>query len=223
MKKFWQNAPSYCSKKLGVYEVRTNEYQQIVLACQKFRDSNSSALTTPKRHRYIGLITIREPIERSLSAIHQRCNVHSSDLDNETQGVCERCNYNEKGDQLFFEKIVKDTNDAYTGLKEFILSSPSSIDIPFYVLDMEHLSEFVGKLQDTIDKRVRNKFVDQDNRTFHFPKGKSNAEAAMKLCDFGMPSALMKQHHEALETYHGVWSGEYLSMHYQRTASNYPL
>ncbi len=202
--RFWPNVEKYCSKKLGVYEVRSHEYLQVVQACQ-----NSNATVT-KNHRYIGFVSIREPIERTLSAIHQRCNVHSSQLDPYTREACERCSYDDDTYKPFFEKIVNDTNAIYSGLKEHILSD-HSIEIPLLIIDNEQIDNFFGKLEDTVNQRFKKRFEkDPQNRSFHFPRGKANAEVSKKLCDFGMPSAMMKQHGIALDAYHWIWSKNYV-------------
>lgn len=207
---FWQNVSAYCSKRMGVYEVRPHQYQQVVQACQNYLQGRyNTSDATERNHRYIGLISIRQPIERTLSAIHQRCNVHSNNLDNVTRSVCERCDYSNDIDKPFFEKFVNDTNDIYTSTKKFMLSS-SAMGIPLYVIDNEHMTEFFEKSEEYLTDSLLHAGMYLPNNTFHFPKGKPNAEASQKLCDFGMPSALMKQHRDALNVYHWLWSGEYL-------------
>lgn len=203
---FWPNVTTYCSKKLGVYEVRPKEYVEVVRACQDFREKRFNASETTKRHRYIGLVSVREPIERTLSAIHQQCNVHSGQLHQDTHDICERCSYEEDADKPFYEKFVNKTNDAYIGLKETIILSDPKIDIPLYIIDNEQIDVFFEKLEDLISLRSMHYF----NRTFHFPQGKSNSEKSDKLCDFGMPSALMRQHRSSLQAYHWLWYGDYL-------------
>jgi hypothetical protein len=203
---FWPNVTKFCSKKLGVYEVRPEEYLEVVQACQDFRENHFNASET-KRHRYIGLTSVREPIQRSLSAIHQRCNVHSSKLDQKTREICERCSYEEVADKPFYEKVVNETNGVFSGMKEHILSDPG-IDIPMYIIDNEQIDEFFSKVEDIVNLRAK-KAERHFNGTFHFPAGKSNSEKPDKLCDFGMPSGLMRQHRVSLDVYHWLWSGDY--------------
>lgn len=204
---FWPNVEMYCSKKLGVYEVRSEEYQQVVQACQSLNDT-----VLPKQHRYIGFVSIREPIERTLSAIHQRCNVHSSKLDAYTRAACECCSYDDDAYKPFFEKFVNETNNVYIGLKQRLLSN-HLMDIPIYMVDNEQIDDFFSRLEDIVNHKFKETFEnDPHNRSFQFPGGKSNAEASQKLCDFGMPSALMKQHRVSLDIYHWIWSGGYLGI-----------
>lgn len=206
---FWPNVTTYCSKQLGVYEVRAEEYLEVIQACQGFREKEENNATETGRHRYIGLISVREPIQRSVSAIHQKCNVHSGKLDQNAHQICERCSYDEEGaDKPFYEKIVNETNAVYSGMKNNILSDPN-LDIPLYIIDNEHINDFFGKLEDDINLRAIGA-ARHFNRTFHFPQGKSNSENPHKLCDFGMPSELMRQHRASLQVYHWLWSGDYL-------------
>jgi hypothetical protein len=199
---FWPNVTKYCSKKLGVYEVRPEEYLQVVQACQDFRENDSET----RRHRYIGLISVREPIERSVSAIHQKCNVHSGKLLPKTHDICERCSYDNDTDKAFYDKIVNETNGVFTGMKEHLLSDPN-VDIPLYIIDNEQIDDFFWKLEDLLNLNLRAHKDYHFNGTFHFPDGKSNVEKSDKLCDFGMPSVLMRHHRTSLDIYHWLWSG----------------
>jgi hypothetical protein len=191
---------------MGVYEVRSHEYQEVLRTCQDFRRNqlrNSTSETTGRQHRYIGFVSVREPIQRSLSAVHQTCNVHQSSLRPEVRETCERCNYRVDGDKPFFEKYVSQTNNFYTGVKDLVHSNSDGGDIPLYVIDNDDINDMFQQLENAVNRRFKR---DRSNMTFHFPPGKKNSEATAKLCDFGMPSSLMKQHQPAFDAYHWIWS-----------------
>ena len=201
--KFRPHIKEMCSKRFGVYEVRSHEFQEVLRTCQDFQNemmnNNTEATGKDGQHRFIGFVSIREPIQRSVSAIHQTCNVHQSSLQQEVRQTCERCSYDIDDDKPFFDKYVNQTNNFYAGLVDMLVSdSLSVIDIPIYVVDNDHISDMFHQLESSIDRGLRER---GSNMTFHFPAGKKNSEAATTLCNFGMTSHLMKQHHQALDAY----------------------
>lgn len=205
--KFRKDPLKYCSMSMGVYEVRPEHYKEIIQTCQDLRMN----LTSPegekmnsKEHRFMGLLSIREPIQRSLSGIHQRCNVHSGKLDENTMSICKRCSYSGE-DESFYDSIVNNTNEVYVKMRDDLVLD-ASIDIPLFLIDNDYLSVFFANLESRIDSKLRSvgsKLV--ENSTFSFPRGKRNAEATSKLCNFGMPSKVMKNHQPALEAYRDLW------------------
>lgn len=203
---FWPNTSMYCAKRMGVYEVRPEDYKKVLQECTNLARVGPKST---KQHRYIGMISIREPIQRTHSGIHQRCNVHTSKLDNKTHDICERCTY-DGDDKGFYEKIVNDTNLVYKGMQG-ILSDPE-IDIPLYVIDNDDIDAFFTQLEESIAHHLNRAGLSLPNGTFQFPSGNANAEAKQKLCNFGMPSSLMKQHQPALQAYHWFWSGAFRTL-----------
>lgn len=195
MSKFRSNSTAFCSKRMGIYEVRPDQYTEVLQTCQQYAKSVDIPMI-----RYIGFISIREPIQRSVSAIHQRCNVHKSQLPTDIRETCNRCSYDVAEDRPFFESYVNQTNKYYRGLQQLMLSRPDK-QVPLYVIDNEDINEMFQSLEKTFTDRLAEH---GSNLSFHFPRGKQNAEAMEKLCDFGMPSSLMKNHREALDAYHWV-------------------
>eukprot|EP00934_Nitzschia_sp_Nitz4_P009455 Nitzschia sp. Nitz4//scaffold3_size479765//145490//146458//NITZ4_000063-RA/size479765-processed-gene-0.301-mRNA-1//-1//CDS//3329550647//9445//frame0 len=194
-KTFEQKTNKYCSKRLGVYEVKPEQFQQVIDTCTSITSNSSS--TRPRR--YIGLMSVREPIQRTLSAIHQRCNVHVSALKNETYETCSRCSYT-GDDMAFYDTFVNTTNEVYKSMKENLLQN-SSIDIPLYVIDNDDIDDFFHKIEVAITESSSFPL----NNTFHFHRGTANSENKEKHCDFGMPSKVMKQQRPALQAYHWLW------------------
>ena len=200
---FNKHVPKYCSMNMGVYEVKPHQFKQVIRACQEYLPQLKKK-DDRMQHRYIGLLSVREPIQRSLSGIHQRCNVHSSQLDKATRAICERCAYVDE-DEAFYNKIVNNTNDMYNGMQREILADPS-IDIPLFTIDSTHINDFFGKIESIVTSRLMKAGKITSNVTFKLPEGKPNAEKLEKICDFGMPSTLMKNHLPALKAYHWIWA-----------------
>ena len=200
--RFLPNITDYCQKQIGIYEVKPHQYQQVIQSCTNLYKKKAQP------PRYMGLVTIREPLQRTQSGIHQYCNVHTSRLDEVKKRICKSCQYDQddKDSMEFYGKIVNDTNNIYTELRG-MLHENSSVDIPLFVVDNTHLAE----LMDSIEHIFTHKLVEvgllQSNETFHFPNGKSNAEKEKKVCDFGMHSSMMKQHAASLKAYHWMWAG----------------
>ena len=89
----------------------------------------------------------------------------------------------------------------------------NAIDFPVYIIDNEQIDEFFTKLEYRVTQVFHDYFTrhpERNRSSYHFPNGKRNSEATEKLCDFGMSSALMKQHRIALDAYHWIWSRGYV-------------
>ena len=207
-RRFRPNVKEICSTRFGVYEVRAHQFHEVLQTCHDFQNEilNNTTETTGNdgQHRYIGFVSIREPIQRSVSAIHQACNAFPASLPQLMRQKCERCSYDIDDDKPFFDRHVSDTNKFYSGLVDMLVpDSLSVIDIPIYVVDNDHVNDMFQRLETSIDRELSEQ---GSNTTFHFPAGEKNTEAAIKLCDFGMKSSMMKRHQEALDAYHRIWS-----------------
>ena len=199
MKQKFQPA-TYCNKQMGVYEVKPKQFQYVLQQCSKYQ----------YQYRYLGLATIREPLQRTLSGIHQRCNVHSSRLDENTKRVCTKCQYDQDDPDTIniFGKVVNDTNNVYVGLKDLLLNN-SKLHIPLLVLDTIHITNFLNGLEGLVTDKLHSVGVLPKNQSFLFPQGTANAEKKKKICDFGMHSLMMRQHGPSLDAYHWLWAGFY--------------
>jgi hypothetical protein len=156
-RKFRTNTTKYCTMEFGVYEVRPWQYREVVETCRRqqstptppqqrrtvtssenmnitryyYTSSDNNNHSQSTRLEHIGLITIREPLERTLSQIHQQCNVHRSHLKPKEREICNRCQYTNNNDvegddnhgnddQSFFDHIANTTNKIYQEMKNMI-------------------------------------------------------------------------------------------------------
>lgn len=192
---FRKDPQKYCNMGLGVFEVRPGQYREVVETCQRIGGRGDK-----DRHReYMGLITVREPLQRTLSQIHQQCNVHSSHLKPKEQRICRRCRYDAGvgEDQSFFDHIVSSTNDIYRDMKDMVDVVPSSssknmsshdhhhhyLNVPLLVLNSEDMTDFFESLETHVGKIVPKKKVTTiDNQTiyedapYRLPRGRPNAQ-----------------------------------------------
>jgi hypothetical protein len=132
------NVTKYCvDTNFGVYEVRPQQYREIIETCTttaSHREHNDKNL------EYMGLITIREPLQRTVSQIHQQCNVHRTHLKFKERQICDRCKYsnytdtknydgivdNIDDDRSFFDHIANTTNEIYQEMKDMVDVNPDS-------------------------------------------------------------------------------------------------
>ena len=198
--RFRPNPEAYCSREMGVYEVQPIEFAEVIETCRRTASSNSNT--------FLGLISVREPLERTISAIHQKCNVHTLRLEEPTRSVCERCSYS-GNDSDFFDRVTNRTNEFYQGMKSII--NNATLDIPILILDNADISDFVYSIEMHATKILKRGNYLADNETFHFPSGKSNAQDKVpkKLCEFGMPATMMKHHATSLEVYRWITQARY--------------
>jgi hypothetical protein len=199
-KRFRPNPEGYCSNKLGVYEVKPHHFKEVIKTCQ--------SLPAMKNRTFVGMISVREPLEQTISAIHQRCNVHSAGLEEPVRSVCERCSYS-GNDTVFFDRITNHTNAIFQGM-ESVIENPAG-DIPLLILDNGDISDFFQSVESHATDALKRFGLLTANETFQFPTGRSNAQdkVAGRLCDFGMPATMMKHHATSLRIYRWITQGRY--------------
>jgi Sulfotransferase family len=155
----------FCSRKLGVYEVTAPQYQEIVATCRNLRPSDE----------YLPLISIREPIQRTISMINHQCN-KNFEFKNETeQAICKMCRYT-RDTAWFWKQFVDQTNTIYLELEQMLTTQKKSNQNAF-LLDSVMIDPFLKLLGRVMEVNVT--------------IGKSNKQKT-HVCNFGMTSAMMK-------------------------------
>jgi hypothetical protein len=196
--KFRPNPYRHCNQKMSVYEVRPHQYQEVIRTCQN--------LPSMMNDTFVGLVTLREPLQRTVSAIHQRCNVHAEKIGNTTREICQRCNYTADGP--FYDKIVHTTNTIFEGIHDIIVND--TIQLPLLLLDNVDIDAFLKGIEQVAEQLLHRLGHLPRNETFHFRLGRSNSQGThQKVCDFGMTSSMMKQHGPSLQIYRWVQQGVY--------------
>jgi len=188
MDQFWNNTEKYCTKQNIVpLEVYGTDYEQILDTCEtKYSQSG---------HTYVGLVTIREPIQRTLSKIHQLCNSNRSRSPTITKH-CQECAYHD-GSAAFWQGKLNNTNRRYQEVDAYLSKrfvSPHKTN-PILVIDSTMINDLFEKLNMGLEERNLPKI----------PKGESNPED-LSVCAFAMTSHMFKQLRTASLIYLNLWT-----------------
>jgi hypothetical protein len=201
-KRFRSDPEGYCRRQLGVYEVRSHHFAEVIETCQ-----NISTMMLDN-HTFLGMISIREPLEQTISAIHQQCNVHSGALEEPFRSICERCSYS-GNDTSYFDRVTNGTNAIFQGIQSVIVDP--SLKVPILILDNVDITDFFQHVESHATNVLRKFGTLTSNETFHFPLGRTNSQDKVpdRLCDFAMPATMMKYHAASLELYRWLTQGRY--------------
>ena len=187
IERFRLNPQDYCSRKLSIYEIKTDDFAEIHQTCHDIYPSR----------KFVTLISIREPIQRTLSMIHHQCN-KNFDLKNPyEQAMCRTCAY--VNDSIpFWDSFVRQTNTLYANLMDVMqhrnlrLRHLGRRKPTWLILDNLLIDPFF----DLLEISISNKII----------KGRWNKEKT-KICNFGMPSIMMKNLIPAQAVYNGIVGG----------------
>lgn len=174
MPKFRANPEKYCKLKLGVYEVVGDQLKEVVDTCQK--------VYAEQNHHAITFATVRDPVQRTVSFIHQQCNKNYKRM-KEYQPVCDRCSYYE--DQEMWDSLVERQINIYLQLSY-------SLPLHIYTIEDVMINQFLAMLETRLNRQL--------------PKGAANAEKK-QICDFHVPTALFKKFHDARMVYRELLTG----------------
>jgi len=160
---FHTNFTEYCDKRLGVYEVMGSQFEEVVETCHAYYNNQT------KSHRAIALVTVREPVERIVSSIHQGCNKGYNQSSPEMQAICRQCSYHKSA--VHWDGVVKSTNQVYAELNY-------ELPIDWLVLDSLMIDRFLQLLEKRLPVPIQ--------------RGESNEEKK-DICDFHVPSGMFKK------------------------------
>lgn len=179
MTAFQKNIPGYCNRKLGIYEILGDDFLKVVQTCMKHYDENHrNATATYMRQRAVVLTSFREPLQRTISAIHQQCNTGWKQKTKEYQDVCDRCSY--KDDPEFYDWFVNRTVRMYEGIKTATVEISRNVDhVDVLAIDNPNINAFFSNLW---TKR---------NQT-EITLGEHNTENIVR-CNFLVPSTVLKK------------------------------
>jgi hypothetical protein len=151
-------------------------------------------------------MTIREPIQLTLSQIHHQCNKNYNQKTKEEKQMCRTCSF--KGHPDYFLSYVQQTNLVY---QEIANEIPKMLNM-FTDERARRVNETTSGMhkilildQADIDRFFESLTVRSPNGTV-IPEGRGNEELVHK-CYFGMTSHMMKALAPALEVYRSLTSG----------------
>jgi len=184
MKKFRRKPERYCRLPLGVYEVWGDEFAEVVETCQAYYDNinNNNNNDSNNVQRAIVLQTVRDPVTRTVSWIHQQCNKNYERME-EYQAVCDRCDYYQ--DQVVWDEFIDKQIHIYN-LLSYELSHSSPSTVPIYTMEDVMMDPMLSMLE----QRLR----------VQFPPGRPNTESKTH-CDFHVPTAVFRKFDEARRVY----------------------
>ena len=246
MKEFRSNSYDACMKPFNSYQVMGKDFREIVQTClqiyhehshtkndnymindhgyddrgihtKKSTNTTSGWMEDNKLHRMVILATFRDPIQQSLSAIHQLCNNFFDFRSPAAQQACSQCSYEK--DSKFWDKKTIHTNELYDSLyKDVILWQEEmnkydnanddgvgvgKVDLKLLTLDSVDITPCFTKLVDWLSPpysiRLREKIQDKEHQV-------KNPEL-LQTCDFGFHSVIIKHLAPSIAIYRNLTLG----------------
>jgi hypothetical protein len=199
MSRFRKNkASKWCFSKFSAYQLKqTQDFHDVVGMCadlySNYTNHNATQELVP--HRAVILTTIREPFSRVVSDIHQICNKNPQLRSNQTLEACGRCSYQKDVD--FWDATAVNLNnriyhEILADYQEKAAAPPPPGITHSLLIDTIHLSKMFRGLRHAMN------ISNGVNNT-----GKQNAEI-ISLCNFAMPSAMMRKLQPSQDAYRNL-------------------
>ena len=186
MDRFRERTDDYCDAKFTSYQVEGGHFRDIVSECMSDRSEGEDSGAgggridgrPPERRSAIALTSFREPIQRTLSSIHQTCNKNKSRRREETRAACERCSYDIEEDRAVWDGLIKRTNLLYEGIA--LVSRMVIGGVQVLTIDTVDVDNFFTRLRSALSPRWEVS-----------TSGVRNTES-LSLCNFGMTSDIFR-------------------------------
>lgn len=189
MKNFYQNTSHYCRKKFISLQVDGKQFKRVVQKCRNI----DSRVNKP----IVVLTTTREPIGRLLSGIHEICNKNLWTRSDNAKKACRTCNYDR--DEEFWLKFTIISNEMYHDQYNFVLRSLALLEnVKVLYVDTRDISDLFDRLLQLMPE-LEGDVILGDENTF-------NPEA-LKTCNFGLKSAMIKALSPSLDIYRNYTLG----------------
>ena len=186
--RFLADPSSYCSRPFSSYQ--TN---------QKFFIENMVETCKQLGKRVVVLTSFREPLARALSWIHQQCNKNLERRSSEVLEACQRCTYADDPD--FYNQYK-----SLQGLDALMLSNRtfwSGMDgHNMLAIDNADLNEFFHLLEGALPASYEHQFK------FLFEHTQAKNEEEIEVCNFRVPSAMVKNYKDELLLYRKIVLGD---------------
>lgn len=183
LQRFQENPSNFCNAKFSSYQVSSPDFiNTIVPTCMKETGS-----------RAIILVSFREPIQRSLSYIHQMCNKYQRHRNKVTRQACSRCSYEQDSD-FWNTHIIQHFNQEYDELQK--VTTAEIVNASVLSVDMVDLSLLYDKLYAAIR-----------HEAFSLPQT-TNTEATQR-CNFGFKSEMFRGLAPSSDVYRNLTLAKY--------------
>ena len=216
MKALEKRPSEVCAYKLQNYEVFVNDYKRVIELCtnlqQQHQPQNSTNERSSSNRRYLGLISVREPMARTMSHIHQICSKNQWIFKQmpERKKACEACDHDGASKQIFDQKLNYG-KQIFASMKDLLLNE--TIRIPLLVVDNSNINDMMSEVEDSVSARLAASSQPPSLKQWPWSWDvKANTESEKtkkKLCDYKMSSAIMKEHRESLEVYGWLWAASF--------------
>ena len=179
----------FCHEKFTSWQVHSDEFWGVVQSCARMLLKDPVA---GNRSRWVVLTTFREVIEMTVSHIHQRCNKNLDRRSPRIMDACRACNYSQYTD--VWDDYVAEINRQVTSIYNVAhYLAPNATALP-----MDRIQVFTMEPNDIDD------FFYQWNPKFQFPAKNPEDHS---LCNFRVPSSMMKKLRPAQELYRQLVTG----------------
>jgi hypothetical protein len=182
LKRFQEKTSEYCRAKFSSYQVSCRDFvNTIVPTCMKETGA-----------RAVILVSFREPIQRSLSHIHQMCNKYQRHRNKVTRRICTRCSYEQ--DRAFWDEQIQHFNQEYRELQDVTTTKIDNTSV--LSVDSVDLTLLYERL-----------FAATNHEAFRLHQ-KTNAEVTNR-CNFGFKSEMFRGLAPSSEVYRNLTLGIY--------------
>ena len=184
--RFYKNPSKHCPHPFQSFEV-IEGFDQMVHTC-----NNDFYKKSPHNPKVIVLIPLREPISRTLSRIHQRCNKGWDVKDDETKAFCTACSFEKHSD--YWMKYPSYVNQDYKTIQNQSTQSLQMFDHLYIdTVDLNKMATMLSERLSPVNDHYAKVFQEYFNQ-------KHNPEK-LTHCSFGINSPMMKALKPAIEIY----------------------
>jgi hypothetical protein len=177
MQRFRDAPNEFCKAKFSSYQVGSSDFlDEIVPTC-----------IAKTGARAVVLVSFREPIQRTLSYIHQKCNKHFRVRSDSMKMACRRCSYEQ--DKVFWDDLVQHANSQYLELLDVASAQISNTT----VLSVDSMD---------LSALYRDLFAASGHATFNMSV-RSNPEKTTR-CNFGFKSEMFRGLRLSAEVYRNM-------------------
>jgi hypothetical protein len=177
MQRFRDAPNEFCKAKFSSYQVGSSDFlDEIVPTC-----------IAKTGARAVVLVSFREPIQRTLSYIHQKCNKHFRVRSDSMKMACRRCSYEQ--DKVFWDDLVQHANSQYLELLDVASAQISNTT----VLSVDSMD---------LSALYRDLFAASGHATFNMSV-RSNPEKTTR-CNFGFKSEMSRGLRLSAEVYRNM-------------------
>ena len=189
VKKWFEENPSrYCNKRFSSYQTYHDIFAHVIV--EKCKQLGK---------RVVVLTSFREPLTRAVSWIHQICNKNTRKRTSEVLEACQRCTYADDPD--FYNQYK-----SLQGLDALMLSNRtfwSGMDgHNMLAIDNADLNEFFHLLEGALPASYEHQFK------FLFEHTQAKNEEEIEVCNFRVPSAMVKNYKDELLLYRKIVLGD---------------